>query len=77
MLTLPNAVKFGGITLAATLNTPVSELRPATMDRILVIEHDRAFAEDSTAVFLPGRYEVDVVPGGVAGLEMLRQEHPP
>src|ERR1700722_17100034 len=27
-------------TLAATLNTPISELRSATMDRVLVIEDD-------------------------------------
>jgi hypothetical protein len=28
--------------LAATLNTPISELRPAAVDRILVIEDDDA-----------------------------------
>jgi len=28
--------------LAVTLTTPISELRPATTDRILVIEDDRA-----------------------------------
>jgi len=33
---------MGTTTLAATLNTPMSELRPATMDRILIIEDDSA-----------------------------------
>jgi len=33
---------MASITLAATLNTPMSEVPPATMERILVIEHDRA-----------------------------------
>ena len=34
---------MASITLAATMHTPTSELRPATIDRILVIEHHRAF----------------------------------
>jgi DNA-binding response OmpR family regulator len=63
-------------TLAATLNTPVSELRPATMDRILVIEHDGALRKILQRLFSSEGYEVDVVPGGVAGLEMLRQRPP-
>jgi DNA-binding response OmpR family regulator len=63
-------------TLAATLNTPMSELRPATIDRILVIEHDRALQKILRRLFSSEGYEVDVVPGGVAGLEMLRQRPP-
>jgi DNA-binding response OmpR family regulator len=67
---------MASITLAATLNTPMSELRPATMDRILVIEHDRALQKILQRLFSSEGYEVDVVPGGVAGLEMLRQRPP-
>ena len=76
MLTLPKAVKFCGITLAATLNTPMSEVRPATMDQILVIEHDRALQRILQRLFSSEGHEVDVVPGGVAGLEVLRQRPP-
>jgi DNA-binding response OmpR family regulator len=54
---------MASITLAATLNTPKSELRPA-LQKIL----QRLFSSEG--------YEVDVVPGGVAGLEMLRQRPP-
>ena len=60
----------------ATLNTPASELRPATRERILVIEHDRALQKILQRLFSSEGYEVDVVPGGVAGLEMLRQRPP-
>jgi CheY-like chemotaxis protein len=67
---------MASITLAATLNTPKSELRPATIDRILVIEHDRALQKILQRLFSSEGYEVDVVPGGVAGLEMLRQRPP-
>jgi DNA-binding response OmpR family regulator len=62
--------------LAATVNTPVFELRPATMDRILVIEHDGALRKILQRLFFSEGYEVDVVSGGVAGLEMLRQRTP-
>jgi DNA-binding response OmpR family regulator len=67
---------MASITLAATLNTPMSELRPATIDRILVIEHDRALQKILQRLFSSEGYAVDVVPGGVAGLEMLRQRPP-
>ena len=67
---------MASITLAAILNTPKSELRPATIDRILVIEHDRALQKILQRLFSSEGYEVDVVPGGVAGLEMLRQRPP-
>jgi hypothetical protein len=42
-------------TLAATLNTPISELRPAATDRILVIEDDGALRKILRATFLLGR----------------------
>ena len=67
---------MASITLAATMHTPTSELRPATIDRILVIEHDRALQKILQRLFSSEGYEVDVVPGGVAGLEMLRQRPP-
>jgi two-component system response regulator MprA len=67
---------MASITLAATLITPMSEVRPTTMERILVIEHDRALQKILQRLFTSEGYEVDVVPGGVAGLEMLRQRQP-
>ena len=67
---------MASITLAATMHTPTSELRPATIDRILVIEHDRALQRILRRLFSTEGYEVDVVPGGVAVLEMLRQRPP-
>ena len=63
-------------TSAATLNTPISELRPATMDRILVIEDDGALRKVFRRLFSSEGYEVDVVRDGIAGLEMLRQKPP-
>ena len=63
-------------TLAITLTTPISELRPATMDRILVIEDDCALRKILRQLFSSEGYEVDVVPDVVGGLEMLRQRVP-
>jgi DNA-binding response OmpR family regulator len=63
-------------TSAATLNTPIAQLRPATMDRILVIEGDDALRKVLRRLFSSEGYEVDVVPDGIAGLEMLRQKPP-
>jgi len=63
-------------TLAATLNTPISEMRPATMDRILVIEDDGALREILRRLFSSEGYEVDVVPDAVRGVEILRQRVP-
>ena len=67
---------MASITSAATMHTPTSELRPAAINRILVIEHDRALQKILRRLFSSEGYEVDVVPGGVAGLEMLRQRPP-
>jgi DNA-binding response OmpR family regulator len=63
-------------TLAATLNTPISELRPAPMERILVIEDDGVLRKILRRLFSSEGYEVDVVADGVGGLEMLRQRVP-
>jgi len=63
-------------TLSATLNTPISELRPARVERILVIEADGALRKILRQLFSSEGYEVDVVPDGVGGLEMLRQRAP-
>ena len=63
-------------TLTATLNTPISALRPATIDRILVIEEDAALRKILQRLFLSEGYEVDVVPDAVCGLEILQQRVP-
>jgi DNA-binding response OmpR family regulator len=63
-------------TLAATLNTPMSEPRPVPMERILVIEDDPALRKILRRLFSSEGYEVDVVPDARAGLEMLRQRAP-
>ena len=60
-------------TLAATLNTPLSELRPATMDRILVIADDSALRKALQRLFSLERYEVEVVTDSVIGLARLRE----
>jgi DNA-binding response OmpR family regulator len=62
--------------LAAVLNIPISELRPATMDRILIIEDSGALQKILQRLFSSEGYDVDIVPDGVAGLEMLRQRPP-
>lgn len=63
-------------TLAATLNVPISDLRPATMDRILIIEDNGALRTVLRPIFSSQGYEVGVAPDGVGGLEMLRQKTP-
>jgi DNA-binding response OmpR family regulator len=67
-------------TLAATLNTSISELRSAGMDRIvdriLVIADDGASRKILRRLFSSAGYEVDVVPDGMAGLAMLHQKLP-
>ena len=62
--------------VAATLTTPMSELRPAPMERILVIEHDVALRKILRRLLSSEGYEVEVVPDGVAGLESLLQRIP-
>src|ERR1700693_4497209 len=63
-------------TLAATLNTSISELRPAPMERILVIEDDGTLRKILRRLFSSEGYEVDAVPDAMAGLEMLRKRAP-
>jgi DNA-binding response OmpR family regulator len=63
-------------TLAATLNAPISELRPSPMERILVIEDDRALRKILGRLFSSEGYAVDVVPDAVCGLERLSQGVP-
>ena len=46
------------------------------MKSILVIEHDGALQRILQRLFSAEGYEVDVVPDGAAGLEMLRQRPP-
>ena len=62
--------------VAVTLTTSISELRPATMDRILVIEDHRALRKILRQLFSSEGYEVDVVSDVIGGLEMLRQRVP-
>ena len=63
-------------TVAATLNTRISEMQPAPRERILVIEADGALQTSLRQLFYSEGYEVDVVPDGVGGLEMLRLRAP-
>jgi DNA-binding response OmpR family regulator len=63
-------------TLAATLNAPIPELRPATLDRIAVVERDPALQKVLRRLFSLEGYEVDVFPDGAACLEMLQQRQP-
>ena len=59
--------------LAATLSTQVCELRPATIDWILVIANDTALRKVLERLFSSEGYGVEVVPDGEAALEKLRQ----
>jgi RNA polymerase sigma-70 factor (ECF subfamily) len=63
-------------TLAATVNNPMSELRPATVDRILIIEANGHLQKFLRELFFWEGYEVDLVPNGLAGLEMLLRRRP-
>jgi DNA-binding response OmpR family regulator len=67
--------------LAATWNTPLSAMRPATtpdrvIGRILVIESNHVLQETLRQLFCSEGYEVDLVPDGLAGLEVLRFSRP-
>jgi DNA-binding response OmpR family regulator len=64
------------VTLAAPLNTPMSEPRLATVVRILVIEDDKALRKILQRLLSSEGYEVDVVPDGVSAVEMLRHKTP-
>jgi RNA polymerase sigma-70 factor, ECF subfamily len=63
-------------TLTATGDNPMSELRPPTLDRLLIIEANGALQKCLRELFSWEGYEVDLAPDGLAGLEMLRQRRP-
>jgi DNA-binding response OmpR family regulator len=63
-------------TLAATSTTVISGVRPDTIDRIAVVERDRALQKILRRLFSLEGYEVDVIPEGAACLEMLHQRLP-
>ena len=62
--------------LTATLNAPISEIGPAPIERILLIGEDGASRKILRRPLSLEEYEVEVVPNGVSGLEMLRQKPP-
>ena len=64
------------VTLAAPLNTAISEPRLATVNRILVVEDDQALRKVLQRLLSSEGYEVDVVPDGVSAVEMLRHKTP-
>lgn len=63
-------------TQVATLNTPMSELRPAPRVRILLIEDDGSLQKVLRRLFSSEGYQVDVASDAVCGLERLRQGTP-
>ena len=63
-------------TLSATFSTPVSGLRLAPMERILVIEDDGALRKMLRQLFSSEGYEVDVASDAGYALERLRQAVP-
>jgi DNA-binding response OmpR family regulator len=62
--------------LGTAFNPPISELRHATMERILIIEDDGALRKILRRLFSSEGYEVDVVPDAVRGLERLHRGAP-
>jgi DNA-binding response OmpR family regulator len=56
--------------------TPISELRPATGERILVSEDDGGLGKILWRLSSSKGYEVDAVPDGLDGLEMPRHRIP-
>ena len=58
------------------MNNPMSELPPATLNRILIIEANGDLQKFLRDLFSWEGYEVDLVPDGLAGLEMLRRRRP-
>jgi len=63
-------------TLTATFDSPMPELRPSTMGRILIIEDDEALRKILRRLFSKEGYDVEVVPEPYGALEMLRQRPP-
>src|SRR5579862_4632376 len=63
-------------TILGTLNPAFVESRPATRDRILVIEGDDALRKILRRLFYSEGYEVDAVADAACGLERLSQGVP-
>jgi DNA-binding response OmpR family regulator len=65
-------------TLAATSTLAISQVRLDTINinRVAVVEHDRALQTILRRLFFVEGYEVDVLPDGAAGLAMLYQRRP-
>lgn len=59
-----------------SLNLPVSEPRPTTMDRIVVIAEDGALRKVLCRIFSSVGYEVDVVPANLVDLDLFCQRPP-
>jgi len=62
--------------LAATLNARISALSSANLDRLLIIVNNDALQETLRQLLCSKGYEVDLVPDGLAGLEVLRFSRP-
>jgi DNA-binding response OmpR family regulator len=60
----------------AAVNTPIAGLRTAGMDRILVIEHDKALQRVIRRALASEGYEVELVSNGTTGLELVREKAP-
>src|ERR1700689_2617959 len=58
------------------LTIPASQLRPTTMDRILVIADDGALRKVLRRILSSVGYEVDVVPANLVDLDMFCQRPP-
>jgi DNA-binding response OmpR family regulator len=58
-------------TLAATLNTPISKLRSAPMDRIFTVEDDGALQKTLKRLCSSEGHEVDAAPDGEVDLEKV------
>jgi DNA-binding response OmpR family regulator len=61
---------------AAALNTPVAVLRTARMERILVIEHDKALQQILWRALESEGYEVELVSNRTTALELAREKTP-
>ena len=60
----------------AAVNTPIAGLRMAGMNRILVIEHDKALQKVIRRALASEGYEVELVSNGTTGLELIREKAP-
>ena len=64
---------MGTTTLAAIVSTPIPELGAPAVDRISIVGHDRALQDVLSQIFSSEGYEVDVVPEGPVGRQMIRR----